>query len=123
MKNSTHPPIADLLFFGAVGSSGTTVNDNLASNSTFTSITFNATSSAYTIGGNAINPPEPSPIAWACSRRSTSTSVAPAQLRADKSPSRVTTLLREGFPAATTDASTLARCLRLLFCRTVRSLV
>src|SRR5581483_11229467 len=52
-SGSTVNTSGDFLFFGAAGSSGTTLNDDLSAYS-FSGITFNSGAAAYTLGGNAI---------------------------------------------------------------------
>jgi fibronectin-binding autotransporter adhesin len=50
-----NPPIAnDLLVFGAAGSGGTTLTNDLTAALQFNGITFNSGASAYVIGGNSI---------------------------------------------------------------------
>ena len=52
---STATPVAgDDLFFGAAGSSGTILNNDITAGTSFLGITFNSGSSAYTLGGNSI---------------------------------------------------------------------
>src|SRR5689334_5917349 len=50
-----NPPVAgDALLFGAAGSSGTTLNNNLAADFNVAGITYNAGASAFTFNGNQI---------------------------------------------------------------------
>ncbi|MEI8039271.1 MAG: hypothetical protein WCJ14_12850, partial [Verrucomicrobiota bacterium] len=51
---NTTPISLDSWIFGTAGSAGAALNNGLTANMSVAGITFNATGSAYTIGGNAI---------------------------------------------------------------------
>lgn len=54
-SGTNNPPIAnDILIFGAAGTAGAILNNNLAANLQFNGITFNAGASAFTFNGNGI---------------------------------------------------------------------
>lgn len=52
--STTTPAAGDDLFFGAAGSSGTTLNNDIAAGTSFLGITFNSGASAYTFTNNSI---------------------------------------------------------------------